>query len=93
MADALTAVVTRDCDLARDVLDREPAIDHQRDEAFRELLSVMITRPRQASSALSLVLVSRNLERVGDHATNLAEEAIYLVRGTDVRHGGPGASA
>ena len=87
LADALTAVVTRDVALAEEVLAREPGIDAQRDEAFRELLSVMITRPHQSGSALSLVLVSRNLERVGDHATNLAEEAIYLVRGRDVRHG------
>ena len=87
LGDALTALVTRDVELAREVLAREPAIDQQRDEAFRELLSVMITRPHQSAGALSLVLVSRNLERIGDHATNIAEEAIYLVRGTDVRHG------
>ncbi len=88
LTDSLTALVTRDVALAEDVLANEPAIDRLRDDAFKSLLYAMMFEPRAASSALSLVLVSRNLERIGDHATNIAEELIYLVRGKDVRHGG-----
>ena len=89
LGDALAALVTRDVALAREVLANEPAIDRLRDDAFKALLYAMMFEPHAASSALSLVLVSRNLERVGDHATNIAQELIYLVRGTHVRHGGP----
>ncbi len=85
--DALTAMVTRDTDLAQRVLLREPIINSLRDEVFKELLYVMITRPAAASSSLSLLLISRNLERVGDLATNICEELVYLIDGRDIRHG------
>lgn len=87
LGDALAAMVIRDVGQAREVLRREPELNELRDRVFRELLYEMITRPGAASSALSLLLVSRNLERVGDHATNIAEEVIYLVEGRDIRHG------
>ncbi len=87
LANALTAMTTRDLALAHDVLAKEPTIDELRDEVFKELLYEMIKHPTSASSALSLLLISRNLERIGDHATNIAEEVIYLVRGKDIRHG------
>ena len=90
LADALTALVTRDVALAELVLRGEPTVDDLRDTVFKELLYEMITRPAASSSALSLLLISRNLERVGDHATNIAEELIYLVNGSDIRHGRTG---
>ncbi len=84
---ALTAIVTNDTDLAQRVLLHEPIINDLRDGVFKEVLYTMITRPASASSALSLLLISRNLERVGDLATNIAEELVYLVEGRDIRHG------
>jgi phosphate transport system protein len=86
LADALAAMVTRDLSLADGVLDREPRLNAHRDDIFKQLLSEMHAWPEVASSALSLLLVSRNLERIGDHATNIARDTIYLVRGCDVRH-------
>ena len=88
LTDALVAMVTRDVALAQTVLKNEPAIDRLRDDAFKALLHAMMFSPEVSSSALSLVFISRSLERIGDHATNIAEELIYLVRGKDVRHGG-----
>lgn len=86
VADGLAAMSTRDCALAEQVLIEEKQADRLRDETFRSLLSCMITDPLTAQRSLSLVLISRNLERIADHATNIAEEVIYLVRGHDVRH-------
>ena len=86
LADALAAVVTRDVRLAEQVLAGEPRVDALRDAVFRELLGGMIADPLGSRAALSLILISRNLERVGDHATNIAEEVVYLVRGRDIRH-------
>ena len=88
VGDALMALITRDVAMAESVLQREPQVDAFRDAIFRELLKTMITDPLASRTAMSLVLISRNLERVGDHATNVAEEVIYLVRGRDIRHGG-----
>ncbi len=87
-ADALAAFITRDVALSREVLRREPTINGLRDAVFKEVLYEMITRPAVASSALSLLLISRNLERIGDLATNVAEEVVYLVEGRDIRHNG-----
>ena len=88
VADALMALVTRDVEMAASVLEREPKVDALRDAVFREMLRTMIADPLAARTAMSLILISRNLERVGDHATNIAEEVVYLVRGRDIRHGG-----
>lgn len=87
LVDALGAFIMRDVALAEGVLKNEPHIDALRDAVFKKLLYQMITEPLASPSALSLLLVSRNLERIGDHATNVAEEVIYLVRGKDIRHG------
>ena len=87
LADALAALVTRDVELAATVLEREPTLDALRDATLRDLLRTMMADPLSARAAMSLILVSRNLERVGDHATNAAEEVVYLVRGRDIRHG------
>ncbi|MCY2955072.1 MAG: phosphate signaling complex protein PhoU [Planctomycetota bacterium] len=85
--DSLTALVERDVDLAEQVLEVEQKVDAFRDQVFRELLTYMMADPGTIQRALPLILISRNLERVGDHATNIAEEVIYLVQGKDVRHG------
>jgi len=84
--ESLDALVRRDIDLAMDVLREEEKVDAFRDQIFRELLTYMMADPATIPRAMALILISRNLERVGDHATNIAEEVIYLVQGRDVRH-------
>jgi len=84
--DALDAFVRRDTDLARQVVLRDDEVDSYRDLIFRELIAHMIRDPRHILQALDLILVSRNLERVADHATNIAEDVIYMVLGRDIRH-------
>jgi phosphate transport system protein len=84
--DALDAFVRRDADLARDVLRRDDVVDDLKDQVFRELLTYMMADPGTIERALSLILISRNLERVADHATNIAEDVIFLVEAKDVRH-------
>ena len=83
---SIEALVNRDCDLARIVLEEEKEVDLFRDQIFRVLLTYMMADPGTIERALALILISRNLERVGDHATNIAEEVIYLVEGREVRH-------
>jgi phosphate transport system protein len=84
--DSLESLVQRDCGLANHVLEEENKVDSLRDQIFRVLLTYMMADPGTIQRALALILISRNLERVGDHATNIAEEVIYLVEGREVRH-------
>jgi phosphate transport system protein len=84
--DSLEALVEKDCSVANRVLEEEEKVDAYRDQIFRVLLTYMMADPGTIQRALALILISRNLERVGDHATNIAEEVIYLVEGREVRH-------
>ena len=84
--DSLNAVVRGDTELARSVLTRDDMVDSLRDQIFRELLSYMMGDSSVVFPAFDLILVAKNLERVGDHATNIAEDVIYMVAGRDVRH-------
>jgi len=84
--ESLEALIRRDVELAMQVLKEEDRVDAFRDQIFRELLTYMMADPATIPRAMALILISRNLERVGDHATNIAEEVIYLVQGRDVRH-------
>ena len=84
--DSLNAVVRRDVELARSVLTRDDQVDRLRDQIFRELLTYMMGDSSVVFPAFELILVAKNLERVGDHATNIAEDVIYMVEGHDVRH-------
>ncbi|HEX2712525.1 MAG TPA: phosphate signaling complex protein PhoU [Candidatus Acidoferrales bacterium] len=86
MRDSLNAVVRRDVELAREVLTRDDQVDLLRDQIFRELLTYMMGDSSVVFPAFELILVAKNLERVGDHATNIAEDVIYMVEGHDVRH-------
>ncbi len=86
MRNALEALVTRDIALANRVLAEEQKVDAYRDQIFRVLLTYMMADPGTIERAIALILIARNLERVGDHATNIAEEVIYLVEGREVRH-------
>jgi phosphate transport system protein len=85
--DALDAFVRHDAVLARGVLARDDELDALKTQVFRELLTYMLQDPRSIEPALDLVLVSRHLERIGDHATNIAEDVIFVVLARDVRHG------
>jgi phosphate transport system protein len=84
--DALDSFVGRDSLLAQEVVLRDDEVDQNRDLIFRELIASMITDPSFIQQALDLILISRNLERIGDHATNIAEDVIYMVLGRDIRH-------
>jgi phosphate transport system protein len=84
--DSLDAFVRRDSALARRVLSQDDEVDQMKDSMFRVLLTYMMADPGTIERALSLVLVSRNLERIADHATNIAEDVIFVVEAKDVRH-------
>ncbi len=86
LRESLEAFVRRDVELAQKVLDTDDQADDFKDQIFFQLLGNMMTEPPTIPRALALILVSRNLERVADHATNIAEEVIYAVQGRDVRH-------
>ncbi|MDQ2840471.1 MAG: phosphate signaling complex protein PhoU [Acidobacteriota bacterium] len=83
---ALDAFVNRDAELARSVLASDDAVDNMRTASYHELMSFMESNPQQIPQALYLLSVIRNLERIADHATNVAEDVMFLVKGIDVRH-------
>ena len=86
LRDALDAFVRRDTKLAQTVLNQDDELDALKSQVFRELLTYMLRDANTIEPALDLVLVSRHLERVGDHATNIAEDVIFIVSARDVRH-------
>ncbi|MCC7009157.1 MAG: phosphate signaling complex protein PhoU [Acidobacteria bacterium] len=86
LRDALDAFVRRDTALAQSVLDSDDALDTLKMLVFRELLRHMLRDPSTIEPGLDLVLISRHLERIGDHATNIAEDVIFMVSARDVRH-------
>ena len=86
LRDALDAFVRRDTELAQHVLNEDDALDSLKTQIFRELLTYMLQDPSTIEPALDLILISRHLERIGDHATNIAEDVIFMVSARDVRH-------
>ena len=90
LRDALDSYVRRDIPLARSVLNCDDELDALKTQVFRDLLSYMLKDPTTIEPALDLILVSRHLERIGDHATNIAEDVIFMVSAQDVRHHPPG---
>jgi len=86
--EALDAFVRKDVVLAHAVVKRDDALDAMKNQIFRELLTYMMADPKKIEQALCLILIARNLERVGDHATNIAEDVVFVVSGQDIRHGG-----
>jgi phosphate transport system protein len=78
--------VRKDAALARAVLARDDEVDDLKDQLFRELLTYMMADPGTIERALALILVSRSLERIADHATNIAEDTIFIIEAKDVRH-------
>jgi phosphate transport system protein len=91
LRDALDSYVRRDIALAQQVLDRDDELDLLKTHVFRELLTHMLRNQGTIEPSLDLILISRHLERVGDHATNVAEDVIFMVSAKDVRHQTEGA--
>ena len=83
---ALDAFARLDVDKAVEVLRQDDQIDQEFDGLMRKLITFMMEDPRTISASIDLVFVAKAIERVGDHAKNLAEQIIYIVKGTDVRH-------
>jgi phosphate transport system protein len=86
LRDALDAFVRRDMVLAEAVLAADDTLDGLKTQIFRELLTYMLQAPETIEPALDLILISRHLERIGDHATNVAEDVIFILSAKDVRH-------
>jgi phosphate transport system protein len=86
LRDALDAFVRRDTTLAEQVLDSDDELDDLKTQIFRELLTYMLQDASTIEPALDLILISRHLERIGDHATNIAEDVIFVASARDVRH-------
>jgi phosphate transport system protein len=92
LRDALDAFVRRDMALAEQVLAADDTLDGLKTQIFRELLTYMLQKPETIEPALDLILISRHLERIGDHATNVAEDVIFILSARDVRHHGADAA-
>ena len=90
---ALDAFARLDVEAALEVLKQDDQIDREFDGLMRKLITYMMEDPRTISSCIDLVFVAKAIERVGDHAKNLAEVIIYIVKGADVRHSSPEAVA
>ncbi|HZL29406.1 MAG TPA: phosphate signaling complex protein PhoU [Acidobacteriaceae bacterium] len=83
---ALQAFIEGDVEMARSVLMLDDQVDEMNSQAFQSLSALIREKPETTPQALSTLIISRNLERVGDHATNIAEDVIFWVSGADVRH-------
>jgi len=84
--EVLDAFVSGDPDLARRVCERDDQVDDLNDQVFRELLSYMLADPQTITRAVHLIIVSKYLERIADHATNIAEGVIFMVKARVVKH-------
>lgn len=96
--DAIDSFIKGDDALAKDVCERDDLVDQLNDQIFRELLTFMIEDPATITRAVDLILVGRHLERIADHATNIGEDVIYMVKGKTIKHHveqgrGPGYSS
>ena len=93
--DSLHAFVKGDVLTAQTVIATDDQVDALKDQILRELLTYMLADPKSIERALALILIARHLERIGDHATNIAEDVIFMVSARDVRHHGgePGPTA
>ena len=84
--DSLDSFVRRDSALARDVRERDDRVDELHENVFRILLTHMMEDPRRIGPGMDMLLVSRNLERIADLATNIAEDVVYMVEGRQIKH-------
>lgn len=84
--EAFTAITERDSERARRVIGRDNEIDMLNTQVYRELFTFMAEDPHTISQSMGLIMVAKALERIGDHATNIAERAVYYIEGIDIRH-------
>jgi phosphate transport system protein len=84
--ETIDSFIKNDEPLAREVLQRDDRVDAFKNKIFRDVLDHLKTDPQGIEQGLNLILVARNLERIGDHATNIAEDVIFAITGEDVRH-------
>jgi phosphate transport system protein len=89
LRDAISAFINRETDKARAVVPRDQDVDNLNRQLHRELSSYMVERPTTITRCLHLMVISKSLERIADHATNIAEEVVYLYEAKDIRHSGP----
>ena len=85
--DCLDAFMRADIVLAQQVLESDDAVDEIKNQVFKRCVPYMVENPSKIEAALDLILIARNLERMADHATNIAEDVIFACTGEDVRHG------
>lgn len=85
--ESLDAFFRKDSELAQNVIKNDDIVDNYKSSIFHELIAIMKKDPQTVDRAMDLILVSRNLERIGDHATNIAEDVIFVASGVDIRHG------
>ncbi len=88
--ESVAALITSDAELARRVCTDDNAVDRRHKQAYQTIRDKLQTDPNAADNLLSLINVSRNLERIADHATNIAEDVIYMIEGEIARHHGIG---
>jgi len=86
LRDSLDAFSRRDVDLAEKVLDQDEEEDRLKAQALTSLIELLKKDPSRSAQYVDLILLSRNMERIGDHATNVAEDVIFMVQGKDIRH-------
>lgn len=89
---SLDACFPADPKLAREVVLKDDIVDGYKNKVFHDLVALIKENPEVCERALDLILIARNLERLGDHATNIAEDAIFIASGEDIRHGGANRS-
>ena len=86
LRDGLTAFMERDAAKAKEILERDDVIDNLNDRIYEDIQKLMKEKPETIRQGVALIMISHNLERVADLATNIAEDVIYLARGIDIRH-------
>jgi phosphate transport system protein len=91
--ESLDALVRKDMELAKRVLERDDVVDSYKKKIFDELIGMMKANPAIIDQAICLILIARNLERLGDHATNIAEDVVFAYSGQDIRHGHHGGTS
>jgi len=92
LREALECFVNRNPAKAREIIPRDKQVDALNKQLYRELASFMIENPATVTRALHLMTIAKCLERIADHATNIAEEVVFLFEGRDIRHSGPGVA-
>ena len=84
--DSIDSFIKEDQELARDVCVRDDEIDELQDQVLRELITYMMSNPRNIERALQLIRITNSIERIADHSTNLCEDVIYIIEGKVIKH-------